>query len=51
MFVTYPVHTLLMNDAIKIAMNLAKASGYKNIVLSKAIQIETSSWDIILVVS
>ena len=40
-----------MNDAIKIAMNLARSSGYKNIVLSKAIQIETSSWDIILVVS
>jgi hypothetical protein len=51
MFVTYPVHTVLISDAIKIATNLAKASGYKNIVLSKAIQIEASSWDIILVVS
>ena len=51
MFVTYPVHTVLISDAIKIATNLAKASGYKHIVLSKAIQIEASSWDIILVVS
>lgn len=51
MFVTYPVHTVLMTDAIKIAKNLAKASGYKNIVLSKAVQVEASSWDIILVVS
>jgi hypothetical protein len=51
MFVTYPVSTVLMTDAIKIATNLAKASGYKNIVLSKAIQVAASSWDVILVVS
>lgn len=51
MYVTYPVHTVMMNDAIKIATNLARASGYKNITVSKAIQIEASSWDIILVVS
>jgi hypothetical protein len=40
-----------MTDAIKIATNLAKASGYKNIVLSKTIQLAASSWDVILVVS
>lgn len=51
MFVTYPVHTVLMSDAIKIATNLAKASGYKNIVVSKCIQNAASAWDVILVVS
>ena len=51
MFVTYPVHTVIISDAIKIATNLAKASGYKHISLSKAIQVAASSWDIILIVS
>ena len=51
MYVTYPVHTVLLSDAIKIATNLAKASGYKNIVVSKTIQVAASSWDVILVVS
>lgn len=51
MYVTYPVNTLLMSEAIKIATNLAKASGYKRITLSKAIQTGSSAWDVILVVS
>jgi|APGre2960657373_1045057.scaffolds.fasta_scaffold18065_2 hypothetical protein len=51
MFVTYPVSTVLMSDAIKIATNLARASGYKNVTVSKAIQIAASSWDVVLVVS
>lgn len=51
MYVTYPVNTLLMSEAIKVAKNLAKASGYKNITLSKTIQTGSSSWDVILVVS
>jgi hypothetical protein len=51
MFVTYPVHTVIISDAIKIATNLAKASGYKHISLSKAIQVAASSWDIVLIVS
>jgi hypothetical protein len=40
-----------MSDAIKIATNLAKASGYKKVTLSKAIQVASSSWDVVLVVS
>lgn len=51
MFVTYPVFTVLMSDAIKIATNLAKASGYKNVTVSKTIQTGSSSWDVVLVVS
>lgn len=51
MYVTYSVNTLIMSDAIKMAVNLAKASGYKNITVSKAIQLAASSWDVILVVS
>lgn len=51
MFVTYSVHAVMMNDAIKMATNLAKASGYKRITLSKAIQLAASSWDVVLVVS
>lgn len=51
MFVTYPVHTLIMADAMKIAINLAHASGYKRATVSKAIQTGAGTWDIILVVS
>jgi hypothetical protein len=49
-FVTYPVYTLNQADAVKIATNLAKASGYKNIVFSKALHTGPSAWDIVLVV-
>jgi hypothetical protein len=40
-----------MSEAIKIAMNLARASGYKRITLSKATPKGASSWDVVLVVS
>lgn len=51
MFVTYPVHTVLVSEAIKIATNLAKASGYKNVVVSKTIPTGAGTWDVVLVVS
>ena len=51
MFVTYQVNTLLMTEAIKIATNLAKASGYKRISVTKTLQTGAGSWDIVLVVS
>lgn len=51
MYVTYQVHTLIMSDAMKIAINLARASGYKRTTVSKAIQTGAGTWDVILVVS
>ena len=51
MFVTYQVNTLLMTEAIKIATNMAKASGYKRVTLSKTLQTGAGSWDVVLVVS
>ncbi len=51
MFVTYPVHTYSLAEAIKIATNLARASGYKRVTFTKAVETGSSSWDIVLVVS
>jgi hypothetical protein len=48
--VTYPVHTRLQAEAITIATNLAKASGYKSVNVIKVRQTGTSSWDVTLVV-
>ena len=51
MYVTYQVNTLLISDAMKIAINLARASGYKRVTVSKTIQTGAGSWEVILVVS
>jgi hypothetical protein len=51
MYVTYQVNTLIMADAMKTAINLAKASGYKRVTVSKAIQTGAGTWDVVLVVS
>jgi hypothetical protein len=48
--VTYPVHTLIQAEAIKIAVNLAKASGYKTANVVKVVQIGASAWNVTLVV-
>lgn len=50
MQVTYPVHTVLQTEAVKIATNLAKASGYKHISLVKVEKAGTSAWNVTLVV-
>jgi hypothetical protein len=48
--ITYPVNTLLQTEAIKTAINLAKASGYKTAHVIRAKQTGSSSWDVTLVV-
>ena len=50
MQVTYPVHTLLQTEAVNIAVNLAKASGYKTANVVKVTQTGVSAWDVTLVV-
>ena len=50
MQVTYPVHTTLQTEAVSIAVNLAKASGYTTTNVIKVVQTGPSSWDITLVV-
>lgn len=50
MQVTYPVHTVLQTEAVNIAINMAKASGYKTSNVIKVERTGISSWDVTLVV-
>ena len=50
MQVTYPVHTVLQTEAVSIAVNMAKASGYKVANVIKVERTGPSSWDVTVVV-
>lgn len=50
MYVTYPVNNPLQSEAVKMAVNLARASGYKQATVARSVQTGPSSWDITLVV-